>query len=188
MTKETLKKLNNKQKHYLENTSYFIEKARSQCINSNNEFLVRYKGMLRGYLDCLAENGFISEQEKRILFLWYLEKDRTSNHEPILNEARQYVLDITPINESPEETVQFSVCDGYFSFNANTETEMETDFDEVLVTVPKFWLLHLISKSEQLQSFVAAEDFLQNEYTSDDSICWYEEAVKEHKICAICFA
>ena len=49
MTKETLKKLNNKQKHYLENTSYFIEKARSQCINSNNEFLVRYKGMLRGY-------------------------------------------------------------------------------------------------------------------------------------------
>lgn len=71
----------------------------------------------------------------------------------------------------------FSVCSEYFLF----DIDIEPDFEKATFTVPKEWLLDTIMKSEQ-SSMEEAVNFLEEEYTSDDSIHWYESAIKAKKI------
>ena len=81
---------------------------------------------------------------------------------------------------------KYSVCSEYFSFDIDSEKDIEPDFEEATFTVPKEWLLDTIMKSEQ-SSMEEAVSFLEEEYTSDDSIHWYEAAIKAKKIMDVSF-
>lgn len=97
-----------------------------------------------------------------------------------------------------EELFEFSVCIEYFrgiveyyieENNLQAEYDLDKDFenlcdiDAVSFIVPKVWLLdHL--KQEGIKDAV---NYLLNEYTSDDSIEWYEAANKAGMIYAVVF-
>lgn len=89
--------------------------------------------------------------------------------------------------EKHRDLISFCVCDGYFDYNADTDEEEESDFDEVIVVVEKDWLFNLIKRIENLRTNDEVLKFLQEEYTSDDSSTWYEEAILAHKVVMIDF-
>lgn len=79
-----------------------------------------------------------------------------------------------------------------FAYDPESDSELKADFKEVAVIVPKDWLYTLIKRTEF--QFLPEEDadeevknFLDNEYTYDDSEYWYDRAVKEEKIVAVDF-
>lgn len=86
-----------------------------------------------------------------------------------------------------EDLISFNVCDGYLSYNPDTDEEEESDFDELTVVVVKNWLFDLIKKSENLKTDDEVRRFLHEEYTSDDSSHWYADALLRKKIVAIDF-
>lgn len=89
--------------------------------------------------------------------------------------------------EKHRDLISFCVCDGYFDYNADTDEEEERDFDEVIVVVEKDWLFNLIKRQNDFKMDYEARSFLQEEYTSDDSSTWYEEAILAHKVVMIDF-
>lgn len=89
--------------------------------------------------------------------------------------------------EKHRDLISFCVCDGYFGYNADTDEEEESDFDEVIVIVEKDWLFSLIKRDNDFKTDNEARKFLQEEYTSDDSITWYEEAILANKIVMVDF-
>lgn len=89
--------------------------------------------------------------------------------------------------EKHRDLISFCVCDGYFDYNPNTDEEEESDFDEVIVVVEKDWLFDLIKKTEDFRTNDEVLKFLQEEYTSDDSSTWYEEAILAHKVVMVDF-
>lgn len=89
--------------------------------------------------------------------------------------------------EKHRDLISFCVCDGYFGYNADTDKEEESDFDEVIVVVEKDWLFDLIKRQNDFKMDYEVRSFLQEEYTSDDSSTWYEEAILAHKVVMIDF-
>ena len=89
--------------------------------------------------------------------------------------------------EKHRDLISFCVCDGYFDYNADTNEEEESDFDEVIVVVEKDWLFNLIKQDNNFKMDYEVRSFLQEKYTSDDSITWYIEAILAHKIVMIDF-
>lgn len=86
-----------------------------------------------------------------------------------------------------DDTISFNVCEEYLSLNPNTQEEDENDFDEVIVTVEKEWLFNLIKSEEKITTDNEVKRFLEEEYTSDDSSIWFEEAVLAKKIVSVDF-
>lgn len=82
------------------------------------------------------------------------------------------------------DLIEFCVCDDYFGYNADEE---ESDFDEVFVVVAKDWLFALIKQTKGFRTDNEVRKFLQEEYTSDDSSIWYEEAIKANQVVMIDF-
>lgn len=89
--------------------------------------------------------------------------------------------------EKHRDLISFCVCDGYFDYNADTDEEEESDFDEVIVVVEKDWLFNLIKQNNNFKMDYEVRSFLQEEYTSDDSSTWYEEAILAHKVVMVVF-
>ena len=89
--------------------------------------------------------------------------------------------------EKHRDLISFCVCDGYFGYNADTDEEEESDFDEVIVVVEKDWLFDLIKRTEDFRTDDEVLKFLQEEYTSDDSIMWYCDALRKHKVVMVDF-
>lgn len=89
--------------------------------------------------------------------------------------------------EKHRDLISFCVCDGYFDYNADTNEEEESDFDEVIVVVEKDWLFNLIKQDNNFKMDYEVRIFLQEEYTSDDSSTWYEEAILAHKVVMVDF-
>lgn len=89
--------------------------------------------------------------------------------------------------EKYRDLISFCVCDGYFDYNADTNEEEESDFDEVIVVVEKDWLFDLIKRQNDFKMDYEVRSFIQEEYTSDDSSTWYEEAILAHKVVMIDF-
>ena len=83
----------------------------------------------------------------------------------------------------PGETISFSVCSG----NLEHADDLEADFDILEVEVVKEWLYQLIRDTEEFQSDADVNKFLFEEYTSDDSIFWYEKAIECNKLVNIRF-
>lgn len=83
----------------------------------------------------------------------------------------------------PKKTITFSVCSG----NLEHADDLEADFDILEVEVVKEWLYQLIRDTEEFQSDADVDKFLFEEYTSDDSIFWYEKAIECNKLVNIRF-
>lgn len=89
--------------------------------------------------------------------------------------------------EKYRDLIPFCVCDDYFGYNADTDEEEESDFDEVIVVVEEDWLFNLIKRTEDFRTDDEVLKFLQEEYTSDDSIMWYYDALRKHKVVMVDF-
>lgn len=99
-------------------------------------------------------------------------------------------------NIESNNLIGFYVCVEYFEgiveayiesiveFDGDIEHIMdEAKFDSVMFIVPKKWLKNYLKNS----GIENPKDYLINEYTSDDSIEWYEEAIKQKQIVAVSF-
>lgn len=67
-TREVLNKLNEKQTHTLETYSAVLNNNKAK---GNTFFTDEYKNKIRGYLDCLRDEGAITLFEQRCLFGWF---------------------------------------------------------------------------------------------------------------------
>lgn len=104
-----------------------------------------------------------------------------------MNAVRKRVLDgIKPYLDfsKHKDLVAFTVGADYFTYDHATDTELEADFGEVIVAVEKDWLFVSMLAEEYIEDPL---DYLQNEYTWDDSIEWFESAKIEGKIAVVEF-
>lgn len=100
-----------------------------------------------------------------------------------MNTVRQrIILSIPEYLEFAEhrDLISFCVCSEYFMDCEDDENGIEADFDEVIAIVEKDWLFEYMDMENPL-------DYLQNEYTSDDSINWFDEAIRQNKIVLVGF-
>jgi hypothetical protein len=100
-----------------------------------------------------------------------------------MNTVRERILiDIAPYMEFSEhkDLIAFCVCSEYFMDCEDEENGIEADFNELVAVVEKDWLFEYMDMEDPL-------DYLQNEYTSDDSIDWYDEALKHNKVVMVSF-
>lgn len=103
-----------------------------------------------------------------------------------MNEVRKRVLDgIKPYLDfsKHKDLVAFTIGADYFSYDGETDTELEADFAEVIVAVEKDWLF-VTMLAEEIEDPL---DYLQNEYTWDDSYEWFSSAKIEGKIAVVEF-
>ncbi len=100
-----------------------------------------------------------------------------------MNTVRQrIVLSIPEYIEFAEhkDLIAFCVCSEWFMDCEDEEEGIEADFDEVIAIVEKDWLFEYMDMENPLE-------YLQNEYTSDDSINWFDEAIRQQKIVMVGF-
>lgn len=100
-----------------------------------------------------------------------------------MNTVRQrVVLSIPEYLEFAEhrDLISFCICSEYFMDCEDEENGIEADFEEVIAIVEKDWLFNYMGVGDPL-------DYLQNEYTSDDSINWFDEAIRQNKIVMVGF-
>ena len=103
-----------------------------------------------------------------------------------MNKVRQRVLE----NMKPyldfakhKDLIAMSIGAYYFSYDGETDTELEADFVEIVAAVEKDWLFDIMTK-EEIENPL---DYLQNEYTWDDSFAWFENAKTNGKVAVIEF-
>ena len=111
----------------------------------------------------------------------------------ILNPVRKRILDqvsnaySTNLSEH-KDLIAFCICSGYLErYNPDIDLDEESDFSELLVAVEKDWLFSFMKESLHLETDEEARKYLQDEYTSDDSIIWYNKALEDKKIVMINF-
>lgn len=103
-----------------------------------------------------------------------------------MNKVRERILaSIEPYMDfaKHKDLIAFCVCDGYFAYDIETDSEIETDFNELVVVVEKDWLFNLMREYEIENPL----DYLQNEYTSDDSLVWFDRAIEQRKVVMVDF-
>lgn len=103
-----------------------------------------------------------------------------------MNAVRKKILaDMKPYMEFAEhkDLIAFTVGADYFTYDYETDMELEADFSEIIVVVEKDWLFEQMKK-EDIENPL---DFLQNEYTWDDSIGWFADAKIDGKIVTVEF-
>ena len=83
-----------------------------------------------------------------------------------------------------KDLIAFTVGAEYFSYDSEADKELEADFGEVVVAVEKDWLFTIMLADEIEDPL----DYLQNEYTWDDSYAWFENAKMYGKIAVIEFS
>ena len=101
-----------------------------------------------------------------------------------MNTAREKVLlGVTQYYDYAEHKDLISICICSEEF-ADWENEgVEPDFDEVIAIVEKDWLFAKMQK----EGIKNPLKYLQEEYTSEDSINWYSEALIKNKVVTILF-
>lgn len=103
-----------------------------------------------------------------------------------MNKIRERILSaVMPYMEYAEhkDLISFCVCSEYFTNCEDEELEIEPDFTEVVAVVEKDWLFSKMKK-EGIENPLK---YLKEEYTSDDSVKWYDEALMENKIVMVSF-
>lgn len=97
-----------------------------------------------------------------------------------MNQVRERILlNLTPYTGLSEhkDLISFCVSCEYFTDYGDKE---EPDFNEIVVIVEKEWLFEHMQVENPLE-------YLRNEYTSDDSIEWFEDALTSHKVVMVSF-
>jgi len=100
-----------------------------------------------------------------------------------MNVVRERVLlSITDFKEYAEhkDLISFVVCSESFMDWEDEANGIEADFAEVIVVVEKDWLFDYMGIENP-------REYLQNEYTSDDSIDWFDEALRQNKVLMVSF-
>ena len=103
-----------------------------------------------------------------------------------MNKVKERILaSIEPYMDfaKHKDLIAFCVCDGYFAYDVESDSEIETDFNELIAVVEKDWLFNLM-KEDGIENPL---DYLQNEYTSDDSFVWFDKAVEQGKVVMVDF-
>ena len=103
-----------------------------------------------------------------------------------MNEVRIRVLeDMKPYLDfaKHKDLIAITVGADYYTYDCETDTELEADFGEVIAVVEKDWLFNFMLR-EGIENPL---DYLQNEYTWDDSCIWFENAKAQGKIAVIEF-
>lgn len=103
-----------------------------------------------------------------------------------MNAVRSKVMDnMKPYLDFAQhkDLVAFTVGAEYFTYDAEADKELEADFEEVVVAVEKDWLFESM-KNDDIENPL---EYLQNEYTWDDSFAWFSEAKIEGKIVVVEF-
>ena len=103
-----------------------------------------------------------------------------------MNQVRKNILNsIKPYVDfwKHKDLTAFCVCGEYLAYFDDDGNEFESDFDELVVVVEKDWLFEFM-KEHEIENPL---DYLQNEYTSDDSSVWFDEAVEQSKVVMVDF-
>ena len=103
-----------------------------------------------------------------------------------MNTVRNKVLNgIEPYVELSEhkDLIAFTVGADYFNYDCKSYTELDADFNEIIVVVEKDWLFKYMKKFEIKNPL----EYLRNEYTWDDSSDWFEAAKVAGKIVTVEF-
>lgn len=103
-----------------------------------------------------------------------------------MNKVRERTLaSIRPYTDfwKHKDLIAFCVCGEYLTYDVETDSESEADFEELVVVVEKDWLFDCMRKD----GIENPLDYLQNKYTSDDSIVWFDNAVEQGKVVMVDF-
>ena len=103
-----------------------------------------------------------------------------------MNTVKSRVLeDMRPYLDFSEhkDLIAFTVGAEYFTYDYETGNELEADFGEIIAVVEKDWLFETMKK-EGIESPL---DYLQYEYTWDDSFVWFESAKSNDKVVVVEF-
>ncbi len=103
-----------------------------------------------------------------------------------MNKVREKVLsDMKPYMEFVEhkDLIAFTVGADYFTYDDETDTELEADFEEIVAIVEKDWLFKHMKNGGTDNPL----DYLQNEYVWDDSYEWFVNAKAYSKVVAVDF-
>lgn len=85
-----------------------------------------------------------------------------------------------------DDLISFVVT--YECFMDCEDVTEKPDFNEVIAIVDKNWLFNKMkSEYDELNSDEDCRKFLMDEYTSDDSLTWFDDAAKENKLMMIAF-
>lgn len=100
-----------------------------------------------------------------------------------MNAIRQRILiDITSYASLSEhkDLISFCVPSECFIDYEDLNNGIKADFNELIVIVEKDWLFDFMDMENPLE-------YLQAEYTSDDSINWFDEALRHNKVVMVGF-
>ena len=103
-----------------------------------------------------------------------------------MNKVRKEVMDgIAPYVDFSKhrDLVAFTVGADYFSYDYETDTEIPADFFEIVAVVEKDWLFRQMKKADISNPL----EYLQDEYTWDDSFEWFQSAKIAGKVIAVEF-
>ena len=104
-----------------------------------------------------------------------------------MNAVRQKALeDMKPYLDFAQhkDLIAITIGADYFSYDCENDEELEADFVEVIAVVEKDWLFAVMLKD----GIENPLDYLQNEYTWDDSFEWFENAKTNGKVAVIEFS
>lgn len=104
-----------------------------------------------------------------------------------MNAVRERVMtNIKPYLDfgQHKDLVAITVGANYFTYDSEADKELEADFGEVVVAVEKDWLF-AVMLAEEIEDPL---DYLQNEYTWDDSFAWFESAKMAGKVAVVEFS
>ena len=105
----------------------------------------------------------------------------------IMNAVRKRVMaDMKPYLDfiQHKDLIAITVGAEYFTYDSEADKELEADFGEVVVAVEKDWLFKFMMEYDIENPL----DYLQNEYTWDDSFVWFENAKMCGKIAVVEFS
>ena len=103
-----------------------------------------------------------------------------------MNAVRERVVaDMKPYLDFAQHRDLIAIAIGaeYYTYDCKTDKELEADFSEVIAVIEKDWLFTVMLK-EEIENPL---EYLQNEYTWDDSFVWFENAKTAGKVVVVKF-
>lgn len=103
-----------------------------------------------------------------------------------MNAVRNKVMeDMKPYLDfaKHKDLIAITIGADYFTYDSETDEELEADFYEVIVAVEKDWLFEHMIK-DGIENPI---EYLQDIYTWDDSIEWFRNAKTSGKVAVVEF-
>lgn len=103
-----------------------------------------------------------------------------------MNKVREKITNaIKPYVNFAEhkDLVAFTVGADYFTYDYETNEELEADFEEFVAVVEKDWLFNYM----RMNGVENPLDYLKNEYVWDDSYEWFNNAKALGKLVVVSF-